>query len=164
MRLRFRPFINLGALLLLFSSIQPASASHRFSENFPASRAPRSSVVFEHLTIEDGLSQNAGLALLQDSQGFIWIGTQDGLNRYDGYDFKIFKRDSEDLNSISYNSIIALHEDKNRFLWIGTWGGGLNRYDPKTNQFTSYLPNPENQNSISDVTIPALAEDQDGNL
>ena len=164
MRLRFCSFVTLGALLLLFSNIQPASASHRFSENFPASQAPRSSVVFEHLTIEDGLSQNAGLALLQDSRGFIWIGTQDGLNQYDGYDFEIFKHDPDDPNSISYNSIIALHEDRNGFLWIGTWGGGLNRYDPKSNLFTSYLPNPENQNSISDVTIPALAEDQDGSL
>ena len=88
--------------------------------------APGSVVRFEHLTIEDGLSQNAGLAIFQDSRGYLWIGTQDGLNRYDGYGFKIYKHDPDDLNSLSHNSILSMGEDKNGSLWIGTWGGGLN--------------------------------------
>jgi len=164
MCLHFRLFIALGALLFLFSNIQPASAGHRFSENFPVSQAPGSSVFFEHLTIDGGLSQSAGLALLQDHQGFIWIGTQDGLDRYDGYNFTNFKYDPEDPNSLSYNCIIALYEDQNNNLWISTWGGGLNRYDPKSETFTRYGVDSDNPNSISDTVIPAIVEDESGNI
>src|SRR5512138_988433 len=102
------------------------------------STAPGSVTRFEHLTIEDGLSQNAGLAVFQDSKGYLWIGTQDGLNRYDGYSFHIYKHDPEDPNSLSHNSILAITEDKDGFLWIGTWGGGLNRFDPSTEKFVHY--------------------------
>ena len=86
--------------------------------------APGSVVRFEHLTIEDGLSQNAGLAIFQDSRGYLWIGTQDGLNRYDGYGSKIYKHDPDDPHSISYNSILSMGDDKNGSLWIGTWAAG----------------------------------------
>ena len=126
--------------------------------------APGSVVRFEHLTIEDGLSQNAGLALFQDSRGYLWIGTQDGLNRYDGYDFKIFKHDPEDPTSISYNSILSMGEDKNGSLWIGTWGGGLNRYDPSTKSFTRYQTDSENPASLGNDTVTSLKVDFSGNL
>ena len=90
---------------------------------------PGISFRFEKLSIDEGLSQNAGLALLQDSQGFLWIGTQDGVNRYSGVDLITYKNDPDDTNSISHNSIISLFEDHEGMLWIGTWGGGLNRLD-----------------------------------
>ena len=126
--------------------------------------APGSVVRFEHLTIEDGLSQNAGLAIFQDSRGYLWIGTQDGLNRYDGYGFKIYKHDPDDPNSLSHNSILSMGEDKNGSLWVGTWGGGLNRYDPATETFTPYLPDPEDPASLSDGTIYSIKSDSNGNL
>ena len=126
--------------------------------------APGSVVRFEHLTIEDGLSQNAGLAIFQDSRGYLWIGTQDGLNRYDGYGFKVYKHDPDDPNSLSHNSILSMGEDKNGSLWIGTWGGGLNRYDPTIETFTRYLPNPEDPASLSDGTIYSIRSDSNGNL
>ncbi len=126
--------------------------------------APGSVVRFEHLTIEDGLSQNAGLAIFQDSRGYLWIGTQDGLNRYDGYGFKIYKHDPGNPNSLSHNSILSMGEDKNGSLWIGTWGGGLNRYDPTTETFTPYLPNPEDPASLSDGTIYSIRSDSNGDL
>ena len=69
------------------------------------SHAPGSAVRFEHLTVQDGLSQNAALAIFQDSRGFLWIGTQDGLNRYDGYSFTIFKQDAENPASISHRRV-----------------------------------------------------------
>lgn len=77
-------------------------------------------VRFEHLTIEDGLSQNSVLAILQDHQGFFWFATRDGLNRYDGYHFKHFHSNHQDSNSISGNFINGLYEDNQSRLWIGT--------------------------------------------
>jgi PAS domain S-box-containing protein len=126
--------------------------------------APGSIVRFEHLSIEDGLSQNAGLDIFQDSRGYLWIGTQDGLNRYDGYSFKVYKHDPEDLTSISHNSILKIAEDKDGRLWIGTWGGGLNRYDPATETFTRYQHNRKDPSSLSDDAVTTLKIDSNGDL
>jgi ligand-binding sensor domain-containing protein len=86
----------------------------------PAPQTAGSLVRFFHLSQEDGLSQNAGLAFLQDSRGFLWIGTQDGLNRYDGHTFTVYKNDPDNPTSLSYNSINALMEDQNGQIWIST--------------------------------------------
>jgi len=126
--------------------------------------APGSVVRFEHLTIQDGLSQNAGLAIFQDSRGFLWIGTQDGLNRYDGYSFSVYKHDAEDPASISHNSVLSIAEDKDGFLWIGTWGGGLNRFDPATESFRVYRHIPDNPASLSHDTVTSLLQDSSGAL
>jgi PAS domain S-box-containing protein len=83
MRLIFRLIVTVGVMFVIFFSIQPALAAPCSSESFPLSQASGSSVVFEHLTIEDGLFQNAGLALLQDHQGYLWNGTQKDLYRHD---------------------------------------------------------------------------------
>lgn len=80
-------------------------------------------ISFENITIDDGLSQSTVEVMLQDSDGYIWIGTNDGLNRYNGSEFKVFKSDDEDENSIVSNYIIALAEDKNGYLWVGTDDG-----------------------------------------
>src|SRR5574339_432614 len=115
-------------VLVLPLSTGFASSLERPGSNNDLNFAPGSIVRFEHLSIEDGLSQNAGLDIFQDSRGYLWIGTQDGLNRYDGYGFKIFKHDPDDPTSLSHNSILAVAEDTKGYLWIGTWGGGLNRF------------------------------------
>lgn len=125
---------------------------------------PGSIMRFEHLTIEDGLSQNAGLVFFQDSKGYLWIGTQDGLNRYDGYTFKIFKHDPDDPNSISHNSIITIIEDQAGYLWIGTWGGGLNRFDPATETFVSYHNDPSQPSSLSNDVVTSIKEASNGEL
>lgn len=125
---------------------------------------PGSIIRFEHLTIEAGLSQNAGLAIFQDSKGYLWIGTQDGLNRYDGYNFKIYKHDPDDPNSISHNSILAIEEDKDGYLWIGTWGGGLNRFDPAAETFLSYQNDPNKPSSLSNDTVTSIKQDARGVL
>ena len=86
------------------------------------------------LTINDGLSQNYIHYIYQDSKGFIWFGTKDGLNRFDGYEFKIFKNDIHDKSSLSSNYVRAICEDENNNLWIGT-GKGLSKYNLVTGRF-----------------------------
>ena len=158
-----KPFSRLSpivifALLLSLSGTQVSAAP--VSEQ----HAPGSVVRFMHLTQEDGLSQNAGLAFLQDSRGFMWIGTQDGLNRYDGQAFTVFKNDPDNPGSLSNNSINALAEDRDGFLWIGTWGGGLNRFDPRTQQFTRFQHDPDNPISLSNDNVTSFWQDADGTL
>ncbi|RYD94607.1 MAG: hybrid sensor histidine kinase/response regulator, partial [Sphingobacteriales bacterium] len=89
---------------------------------------------FKHLQVEDGLSHNSVICMLQDSKGFLWFGTKDGLNRYDGYNFKIFQHIPGDVTSIGSNFIRCLYEF-NDYLWVGT-DTGLFRYDEKTESFS----------------------------
>ena len=93
--------------------------------------AQKPDIRFDHLTIEDGLSQSSVFAILQDSRGFLWFGTQDGLNRYDGYNFKIYTVGTNlDSTVLSNNWINCIAEDQNSIIWIGTQEGGVNRFDP----------------------------------
>ncbi|MBI3172372.1 MAG: PAS domain S-box protein [Chloroflexi bacterium] len=133
----------LTLLLVPFLLVQPASAKEAGATLYPGV-----SLRFEHLTIDDGLSQSAGLALLQDSQGYLWIGSQDGLNRYDGYHITQFKHDPENPDTLGFNSIIELYESSDGFLWIGTWGGGLDRYDPHTGKFSHYRPGDDPSSAV----------------
>ena len=84
------------------------------------------------------------MTILQDHQGFIWVGTQNGgLNRYDGYDFKVYKHDFKDEHSLSNDFVWILFEDSYNNLWVGTTGGGLDLYDRATDSFIHYPPNPD---------------------
>ncbi|MGE5681505.1 MAG: two-component regulator propeller domain-containing protein [Bacillota bacterium] len=102
------------------------------------SYSQRGFINFEHISIEQGLSQSSVNCILQDSKGFIWIGTADGLNRYDGYSFKVFRSNPLRQGSISDNGVTAIYEDKEGNIWIGTILGYLNRFDRSTEQFTKY--------------------------
>ena len=102
--------------------------------------------------------------MLQDSQGFLWIGTQDGLNRFDGYNFTVFKNDPDDANSISLNSVLALHEDVDGTLWVGTWGGGLNHFDPRSNLWTRYRYAPDDPTGLCGDVVTDLLADSRGIL
>ena len=119
---------------------------------------------FEQLSIDNGLSQNSVYNILKDSQGFMWFGTEDGLNRYDGYQFKHFRHDSQDRNSLSGSSINALLEDNNNVLWVGTTNHGLNRFDRKTEQFTRFVHDPNDPHSLSNNHITSIAQDNHGQL
>jgi len=94
------------------------------------SAQPTHSFEFEQLTIKDGLSQSSINCIYQDRKGFLWIGTQDGLNRYDAYNFKIYRHDPRDSTSLAGNFINAVCEDSQGRLWIGTDGAGIAVYDP----------------------------------
>jgi len=82
-------------------------------------------VQFEHINLEEGLSQGSVYCVLQDQKGFLWFGTQDGLNKYDGYQFTIYRHNKGDSSSLSDNCINAIQEDNDGYLWIGTLSGGL---------------------------------------
>ncbi len=118
-------------------------------------------IKFHRLTIDQGLAQSTVNCILHDSKGFMWFGTQGGLNRYDGYRFQVYTYDPDDRNSVSSSFIFSLLEDKSGVFWIGT-KRGLNRFDPSTEKFTRYLPRPESANSLSHSVVKALHQDKDG--
>ena len=93
--------------------------------------AQKHNIRFEQLSVEQGLSQSSVSCILQDSKGFMWFGTQDGLNKYDGYSWVLFKNDPEDPNSLSANWIQSIYEDPSGVLWVGTVQGELLRLDPR---------------------------------
>ena len=123
----------------------------------PASR-------FGHILADQGLSSPDVWDIVQDSQGFIWFGTLDGLNRYDGYQMKVFRNDPDNPRSLSSNAIRKLYVDKQGVLWIGTWTGGLDQYDQGTESFIHYRNNPEDPTSLSSDSVFAIQEDSRGNL
>lgn len=118
---------------------------------------------FEKISVEDGLSNKFVFSILVDSEGYLWAGTQYGLNRYDGYDFKVY-RPSESPHSISSLTITALLEDQEGNFWIGTGFNGLNKLDKKTEQFTRYMHDPEDPTSLSHFAVRALTEDAQGQI
>ena len=107
------------------------------------------------LTQEDGLSHNQVTAIVQDDFGFIWIGTKDGLNKYDGYNLTVIRNVPDDSTSLSHNQITCLLKDKNGNIWVGTTDG-LNLYDQHTGKFERYFFDPKDQNSISSSSIRSL--------
>jgi len=156
----------LTAILIFFISISSIPQTEEY--------------IFKQFTDADGLSQSTIFAMIQDQQGYLWLGTIDGLNRYDGYKFRVYVNDSEDSTSISDNFISAIYEDDERYIWVGTVNGYLNRFDRKTEVFKRYFINnyfsvtinPDtkfyeyplafSRNQIN--TITSITEDRDGNL
>jgi GAF domain-containing protein/ligand-binding sensor domain-containing protein/two-component sensor histidine kinase len=122
------------------------------------------SIKFDHLSIDDGLSSNTVYCVVQDRLGFLWIGTMDGLNRYDGYEIKVYRHDPIDPETLSSNAIYALHEDSHGDLWVGTSDKGLNRFDRQQGRFIRYQHDPEDLNSISNDIIYWIHEDTSGEL
>ncbi|MEP7135405.1 MAG: two-component regulator propeller domain-containing protein [Chloroflexota bacterium] len=119
---------------------------------------------FDHLNIEDGLSQSSVNVVFQDSRGFMWFGTEDGLNRYDGYTFKTYKPDPDVPGSLSDRWITAIVEDAEGYLWIGTRQGGLNRYDPRLETFTTYSHSDTQPASLNNDHVNMLYRDQKNNI
>ena len=126
-------------------------------------QAQDNDIQFRKISIEEGLSQSDVYCILQDSQGFIWIGTEDGLNRYDGYTFKVYRYDPSKLHSLNQNTIMSLYEDSSGRLWIGT-EDGLNMLDQKKEKFICYRSSPRDSYSLSHNFIKVILEDSKGIL
>ena len=119
---------------------------------------------FKHISIDDGLSQNAVFSILKDSKGFMWFGTKDGLNRYDGYDFVIYRHNPFDTTTLSANYITCLFEDSRGLIWVGTQDGGLNAYDRNREVFHRIDLAIDSISNNYAYEIKAITEDIDGNI
>lgn len=127
---------------------------------------PGRAIRFKQLSLDEGLSQNSVFCMIQDHKGFLWFGTQDGLNKYDGYTFTIYKPQPGDPESLSHNWITALFEDSSGKIWIGTQGGGLNRFDPLTGKFTRFPVSGGvlREDSITSRTITSICQSKNGDI
>jgi two-component system sensor histidine kinase ChiS len=137
-------------------------------------------IVFETLTLDRGLSQCTVASIIQDQDGFLWFGTIDGLNRFDGYNFTVYQNNPNDSNSIADNWITSLCMGNDGTLWIGTLSRGLCKYDSRTGKFTNYrfnpipIDSPLRERSLSELpftfsflnyyTIKSIFEDSFGSL
>ena len=145
-----------------------------------ASNSIAQDYIFKQLTVDDGLSQNTVFATIQDSRGYMWFGTIDGLNRYDGYTFKIYTNDPFDSSTISDNVITCIFEDSKNQIWIGTVNGYLNKFNRNTETFDryfikdylkieltppgDYFEYPLAFSRNMNISITSIAEDQHGYL
>ncbi|MCP4542209.1 MAG: histidine kinase [Chloroflexi bacterium] len=118
---------------------------------------------FERISLEQGLSQSSIYCMLQDIQGFMWFGTEDGLNKYDGYNFTVYRPIPGDPSSLSQNFIRAIHEDSSGVLWVGT-DDGLDRFDRQTGKFTYYRHDPDDPYSLSNHPVESIFQDREGAL
>jgi len=120
-------------------------------------------ISFSHVTTDNGLLSGNVRAIEEDYQGFFWIGTEDGLQRYDGYSMTTYKYDEQDTTSISGNFVLNIFEDRLKNLWIGTMNG-LCLYDRKNNRFQRFKHNDSDSHSINGNIIRAIFESKDGTL
>ena len=168
-------FYGVAANLINFSNVANASKLRvraflyvlGFCCSVSLSHSQQPSFYFQKLTTENGLSNNKVNCILQDARGFIWIGTDDGLNRYDGNQFLIYRNRPGDSTSLTGNIITELLEDKEGVLWIATADGGLGRYDYKAaprKQFQQFRHSDEDAHSIPVNIVNGLLEDQGGYL
>ena len=117
-----------------------------------------------HITTAEGLSQSNILCIQQDRHGFMWFGTWDGLNKYDGYKITLYKNKVGDSTSISSNFINCIAKSYNNDFWVGTNGGGLCRFNYNKEKFTRYRHNPKDPNSISNNIVNSVFEDEEGKV
>jgi PAS domain S-box-containing protein len=126
---------------------------------------PEQGLRFEHLTVQDGLSEGRVWGITQDRKGFMWFTTWDGLNRYDGYEFKVYKQEPGNPKSPGGTAFWVVYEDRAGTIWAGSpTGGGLSRYDPTNEQWVRYQHDPDDPHSLGSDNVYAIYEDSAGVL
>ncbi|MBX7173635.1 MAG: hypothetical protein K1X72_21885 [Pyrinomonadaceae bacterium] len=149
---------TIGKLLLLFVLCFPISSQ---TQDNPPLKQTAPKLLFNQIPTELGLSQNVITCSFQDKAGFLWFGTKDGLNRFDGYQFKVFRQNPTDPTSISDSSITYIFEDSKGRMWVGT-ENGLNLFDRTHEIFYRFLPDANNPNSLNHQRVRVIAEDEQG--
>ncbi|MBX2899165.1 MAG: response regulator [Cyclobacteriaceae bacterium] len=148
-------YLATGMVLLLF--LQPFLAQAQPED------LREKKIVFDQLLEQQSLSQSSINCILQDSEGFLWIGTWSGLIRYDGYTTTVFHSENQP-GKLQSNKILSLYEDKSGFLWIGTHMGGLFRYNKNNSTFEKFVHDERDPHSLSNNNVRAVQEDANGNL
>lgn len=133
-----------------------------FAACFTGQGSKKQDYSFRHLDTEKGLSQNAVLCILQDQQGFMWFGTKDGLNRYDGNKIKTYRNEAGNANSLINNTVWSLLEQPNGEMWVGT-EKGISIFDPKTEQFR-FFDKPSQEGDYVDYWVTDLELDKNGSV
>jgi signal transduction histidine kinase/ligand-binding sensor domain-containing protein/DNA-binding response OmpR family regulator len=119
---------------------------------------------FKHLSTSDGLSSNEVRAVFEDSNGFMWFATSDGLNRWDGYKFEVFKNYNNDENSLPTNFLLCLAEDSNKNIWIGTNHGGLVKYSTTDEKFGRYTMIENDKTSLPGLVVRCIHVDSNNSV
>ena len=127
-----------------------------FVGSIPVIGSENKDIIFRNISIEDGLSQATVESILQDSRGYMWFATNDGLNRYNGYNYKVYRKEKKSSEGLSNNYVAKLLEDKYGYIWVATYGG-LNKIDVETDTITQYLHGEDignlSSNSVNDMVI-----------
>ena len=143
----------------------PAGPHHTpraFEERFPVFKRVDH---FENYSILQGMTDNVCRSnLLIDSEGYLWSGTLDGLNKFDGYTFETFRNNPLDTTSLSGNIVWSVCEDHNGDIWVGTFSAGLNRYSKSEHRFHRFFHDMNDSTTLSDNTITRILEDRQKNL
>ncbi len=124
----------------------------------------RTHLPLEHISMDDGLSSDTIYSVYQDSLGFVWIGSYNGLNRFDGYSVRVFRNDPLDETSLTSGLVYEIFEDSQGNLWVGTYGGGLDRLDRSNESFIHYRHEAGNARSLGSDLVYDILEDQAGVL
>ncbi len=149
--------------ILLWMYVPSASAQNEETQpSLLSTEAP--TLRFEHLKVGDGLAQGSAGYITQDSQGYIWITTQSGLHKYDGYEFEVYEYTPFDSTSISDGWVWAVEESNNGDMWVTTNSSGLNRMDRATGTFKHYMHDPDDSTSLSSDWTRFVHEDRNGDL
>ena len=126
--------------------------------------SPEVELPFEHITVDDGLPENSVRAILQDSSGFLWFGTMNGLVRFDGYEMQVFAPSQTDTTSFGGRTVLALHEDDAGDIWIGTYLRGLWKYDALNGSFRAVDLGRSNGGRPESDRVNAITQDAEGAL
>ncbi len=152
--MRILSLTSVSILVAVLSSVAAVAA-------FPGGEAePR----FERFTAEDGLTHDAVYSLALDETGFLWLATQGGLNRYDGYSFKTYLHDPLDPSSLAESAVSQILLDRDATLWLATWGGGLDRLDPSSSGFVHFHADSSDPQRLAGSRTQSLYEDRRGIL
>lgn len=121
-------------------------------------------IYFEHLTMRDGLSQSTVMSILQDSEGYLWLATESGLDRYDGYSVRAYRRERGNEGGLASDYIWTIAEDARGDLWLATVGGGVARWDRRTDRFQQFRHDPRNEHSLASDEVRTLTIDPKGRI
>src|ERR1700679_2441955 len=127
-------------------------------------QAQERNVKFSSLNTNDGLSQNDVKSIIKDHAGYMWFTTDDGLNRYDGYHFTVYRHEAKNIHSLPTNNVTALFEDKSGRIWVGTSGGGVSLYDRNSDSFTTFSSIRNDSHTLSSGDVNVIFQDNKNNI